>query len=114
MRFVDVPNPKRINRTPDDSITLFSNSRFKEGNYTIKQIDLRLYIENQNSDLGPYSVITSVVYTDDDSIEMLYDEGFRGHNALRSTADFLINALGVSSLITRSIISIRQEKEPKP
>lgn len=111
MRILDAPNPKRIDRLPDASITIFSNGQFKEDGYTIKQIDLRLYVEKIDPSLGPYSIITSLVYTDNDSIEMIYDEGFRGQNALESTANFLTNALGMSSLVLRSVISLRHEQE---
>lgn len=108
MRILDIPNPDRVNRIPDDSITLFSNGNFQQDGVTIKQIDLRLYIEKNDKELGPYSIITSVVYSDEHSIEMIYDEGFRGKNPLESTANFLKNALGMSSLILRSIISLKQ------
>ena len=35
---------------------------------------------------------------------MVYDEGFRGNNALERSSKFLIDNLGVSGLILRSLI----------
>ena len=54
--------------------------------------------------LGPYSLITSLVETDKGSVEMIYDEGFRGNDALETSGKFLTENLGISSLILRSLI----------
>ena len=42
------------------------------------------------------------------SVEMIYDEGFRGENPLLRAAEFLTSNLGISGLILRSIISLRE------
>ena len=45
--------------------------------------------------------------TDKGSVEMIYDEGFGGENALEKAADFVTKNLGLSGLITRSIITLQ-------
>ena len=61
--------------------------------------------------MGPYSLITSFVETDKGSVEMIYDEGFRGEDSLNRTVQFLISNLGISGLILRSIITLRDRIE---
>jgi hypothetical protein len=40
---------------------------------------------------------------------MIYDEGFRGDDSLNRTKQFLVSTVGISGLILRSIIALRQE-----
>jgi len=65
---------------------------------------LRLYIEKYDKKLGKYSLITSFIETDKGSVEMIYDEGYRGNDALETSSKFLTENLGISSLILRSLI----------
>ena len=104
MKYVDISNPKRIDRIPDKISQILSDGTTTEKGYKIKNIQLRLYTEKNDKKLGPYSLITSLVETDKDSVEMVYDEGFRGNNALERSSKFLIDNLGVSGLILRSLI----------
>ena len=104
MRYIDISNPERVDRDPDKVIQLLSNGSITEKGYKIKNIQLRLYTEKNDEELGQYSLITSLVETDKDSVEMVYDEGFRGNNALERSTKFLIDNLGVSGLILRSLI----------
>ena len=104
MKYVDISNPERIDRTPDKVIQLLSGGIIEERGYKIKSIQLRLYIENNDKKLGSYSLITSLVETDKGSVEMVYDEGFRGNNALERSSKFLTDNLGISGLILRSLI----------
>jgi len=104
MRYIDIPNPKRVNRNPDKTIELLSNDFITERGYLIKNIQLRLYIEKHDKKLGQYSLITSLIETDKGSVEMIYDEGYRGNDALETSSKFLTENLGVSSLILRSLI----------
>jgi len=75
MRYIDIPNPKRVDRNPDKTIELLSNGSITEKDYLIKNIQLRLYIEKHDKKLGKYSLITSFIETDKGSVEMIYDEG---------------------------------------
>nr|AIF02772.1 hypothetical protein [uncultured marine thaumarchaeote KM3_15_A07]AIF20936.1 hypothetical protein [uncultured marine thaumarchaeote KM3_97_A02] len=104
MKYVDISNPKRIDRIPDKIIRILSDGIATEKGYTIKNIQLRLYTEKNDKKLGSYSLITSFVETDKGSVEMVYDEGFRGNNALERSSKFLTDNLGISGLILRSLI----------
>ena len=104
MRYIDISNPERVDRDPDKVIQLLSNGSITEKGYKIKNIQLRLYIEKNDKKLGQYSLITSLVETDKGSVEMIYDQGYRGNNALETSSKFLTENLGVSGLILRSLI----------
>ena len=104
MKYIDIPDSNRVNRSPDKIIQVLSDGTSVERGYKIKNIELRLYTEKNDKKLGPYSLITSLVETDKGSVEMIYDEGFRGNNALETSSKFLIENLGISSLILRSLI----------
>jgi len=104
MKYADISNPERIDRIPDKIIQLLSGGDIVERGYKIKNIQLRLYTEKNDKKLGPYSLITSLVETDKGSVEMVYDEGFRGNNALERSSKFLTDNLGISGLILRSLI----------
>ena len=104
MRYIDISNPERVDRKPDKTIHLLSSGSITEKGYKIKNIQLRLYIEKHDKKLGTYSLITSLVETDKGSVEMIYDEGYRGNNSLETSSKFLTENLGISSLILRSLI----------
>ena len=104
MKYVDISNPKRIDQIPDKIIQILSDGTTAEKGYKIKNIQLRLYTEKNDKKLGQYSLITSLVETDKGSVEMIYDEGFRGNNALEKSSKFLTESLGISGLILRSLI----------
>ena len=104
MKYIDISNPERVDRNPDKIIELLPNGSIKEKGYKIKNIQLRLYIEKYDKRLGQYSLITSLVETDRGSVEMIYDEGYRGNDALETSSKFLTENLGISSLIFRSLI----------
>ncbi|HEY7366907.1 MAG TPA: hypothetical protein VH562_00400 [Nitrosopumilaceae archaeon] len=109
MKIIDVPNPDRVNRIPDQSVTLFSGQDYSDHGFRIQKIELRLFVEKTDENLGPYSLITSFVDTDKGSIEMIYDEGYRGINPLESVKELLVKNLGISGLILRSIITLESE-----
>ena len=104
MRYIDISNPERVDRNPDKIIQLLSNGSITEKGYKIKNIQLLLYIEKNDKKLGQYSLITSLVETDKGSVEMIYDEGYRGNNALETSSKILTESLGISGLILRSLI----------
>ena len=109
MRHIDISNPKRVDRNPDKIIELLSNGSINEKGYVIKNIQLRLYIEKHDKKLGQYSLITSLVETDKGSVEMIYDQGYRGNNALETSSKFLTENLGISGLILRSLIFLDEK-----
>ena len=107
MKFVDIPDSKRIEHEPDDHITIFADGKIKQDGIEINQIDLLLYKIKNDPNLGEYSIITALIDTDHGQIEILYDEGYRGANALKESANMLIQNLGLSGLILRSLISLK-------
>ena len=111
VKIIDVVNPERINKLPDKTIILVSSGNFMEQGYMVKNIHLNLYIQNTDVKLGPYSLITAYVETDKGEIEITYDEGYRGNNALEETAGFLTAHLGMSSLILRSIMQLKNAQQ---
>ena len=104
LKYIDIPNPKRLEREPDKIISILTNGNSIENGYEIRNIFLRLYIEKIDKELGPYSIITSLVETTKDSVEMIYDEGYFDIKEFENTSKFLINNLGISSIILRSLI----------
>ena len=109
MTIVDLHDPQRVNRDPDNVEVLLSSGNFVQDEFKISKVELRLYTERTDEKLGDYSLITSFVETDKGSVEMIYDEGFRGEEPLLRAAKFLTSNLGISGLILRSIISLREK-----
>lgn len=109
MTIVDLHDPQRVNRDPDNVEVLLSSGNFVQDEFVISKVELRLYTERTDEKLGDYSLITSFVETDKGSVEMIYDEGFRGEEPLFRAAKFLTSNLGMSGLILRSIISLREK-----
>lgn len=108
MKIIDIANPQRVNRSPDKTVSLLSGS-FTEQGFTIKKIELRLFVEKTDEKLGPYCLITLLVETDKGDIEMIYDEGYRGQDALEKAANLVTNNLGLSSLVLRSVIALQSK-----
>ena len=107
MNIVDLHDPKRVNHKPDQIEILFNSGDFEEQGFLVKHVELRLYVEKNDDKLGPFSLITSFVETDRGSVEMIYDEGYRGKDSLNHTVQFLVSNLGLSALILRSIITLK-------
>ena len=108
MLFVDVQGRSRVEREPDGAVCLFGSGRFVEQGFVVRRVDLRQYVEGTDPGLGPLSLITAVVETDRGTVEMTYDEGYRGENALDDARAFLVSNLGISGLVLRSVISLRE------
>jgi len=109
MKYIDIVDSNRVDRSPDKIIQVLSDGTTVEKGYKIKNIQLRLYTEKNDGKLGLYSLITSLVETDKGSVEMIYDEGFRGNNALEKSSKFLTESLGISGLILRSLIFLDEK-----
>jgi hypothetical protein len=109
LKITDVANPERVNRKPDKTITLLSSGDFTEQGFIIKKIELRLFIEKIDQKLGSFSLVTSLVETDKGEVEMMYDEGYRGEDVLEKTANFILNNLGLSGIILRSLLVLQSK-----
>jgi len=106
MKVIDVIDPDSVNRTPDKTVVLMSSGNFVERGYVVKNIHLNLYIQKKDPKLGMYSLLTVQIETDKGTIEMTYDEGYRGDNSLEEAATFLTSQIGISGLILRAIIQL--------
>ena len=111
MNIVDLHDPKRVDGTPDTVEILFSSGNFTQDEFKISKVELRLYLEQTDEKLGVFSLITSFVETDKGSVEMIYDEGFRGEESLLRASKFLTSNLGISGLILRSVIALREKSK---
>jgi len=107
LKIIDIHNPERVNRKPDQIEILLSSGNFEEQGFLVKHVELRLYIEKNDDQLGPFSLITSFVQTNKGSVEMIYDEGYRGEDSLNRTVKFLVSNMGLSALILRSTITLK-------
>lgn len=107
-KVIDVADQERINRAPDKTVTLMSGGNFSEQGHIVKNVSLNLYIQRKDAKLGPFSLITVLVETDKGLVEMTYDEGYRGENAIEEAATFLTSHIGISGLILRSVMQLNQ------
>ncbi|MDH3855042.1 MAG: hypothetical protein OES27_02860, partial [Nitrosopumilus sp.] len=103
MNIIDLHDPLRVDKIPDEVEVLLSSGNFIQDNFVISKVELRLYTERTDEKLGNFSLITSFVETNQGSVEMIYDEGFRGENPLLRASEFLTSNLGISGLVLRSI-----------
>ena len=99
--------PGRINGPPARRQVLLSGAQKDQG-FTVTLVEMRQYIERADERLGEYSLLTVVVETDKGSIEMKYDEGFRGSDAFQSAVAMLTQYLGLSALINRALIALSE------
>ena len=111
MNIIDLHDPLRVDRIPDGVEVLLSSGNFIQDNFIISKVELRLYTERTDEKLGNFSLITSFVETNQGSVEMIYDEGFRGENPLLRASEFLTSNLGISGLVLRSIITLREKSK---
>ncbi|MEO9295662.1 MAG: hypothetical protein ABI347_08695 [Nitrososphaera sp.] len=98
--------PGRIKDAPAKTRTLLFSPQNIQG-FIVKKVELRQYLERTDVKLGDYSLLTVVVETDKDIVEMKYDEGFRGTDALESAVAMLTQYVGLSSLINRALIELQ-------
>ena len=109
MKIIDVTEPSKIDCNPDKIITLIQNGNLVQDEFKIQTVELRSYKQHTDKNLGIFTIITAYVKTDKGSIEILYDEGYRGPNALSDSVKFLTENLGLSGLILRCIISLKNK-----
>jgi hypothetical protein len=107
MKASDV-DPGRTGRPPDRMKVLMDGGAQKNQGFVIQSVEMRQYVERRDERLGDYSLLTVVVKTDRGAVEMKYDEGFRGPDALESAAAMLAQYVGLASLINRALIELQQ------
>ena len=109
MKIIDVGEPSKINRKPDQTITLIQDGNSVQDGFQIRKVEMRSYKQNVDKNLGTFTILTAYIETDKDSIEILYDEGYRGETALDDSVKFMTENLGLSSLILRCTISLKNK-----
>jgi hypothetical protein len=102
-------DPGRTSRPPDGVKVLMAGGAQKNQGFIIDKVELRQYVERRDEQLGAYSLLTVVVETDRGTVEMKYDEGFRGPDALGSAATMLAQYVGLASLINRALIELQRQ-----
>lgn len=108
LKITDIADPDRIKKSPDGIRVLLAGS-FAEGGITVRRVELRHFVERTDPKLGPYSLLTILMETDKGDVESLYDEGYRGESILDKTSDFILNNVGLSGIILRLMITLRDE-----
>lgn len=101
-------DPGRIGRPADRSKVLLEKGSQKNQGFVIQKIEMRQYVERKDEKLGDYSLLTVVIETDHGAVEMKYDEGFRGPDALESAVAMLTQYVGLASLINRALIELQR------
>jgi hypothetical protein len=100
-------DPKRILSNPDKSVILLTDGKNENQGFIIEHVELRQYIEKRDPALGNYSLITAIIQTNKGTVEMKYDEGFRGNDAIESAATMLTEYIGFAALINRALIELQ-------
>ena len=119
MRIIQVRDQHMLRDGPADTAVIIKQGQIKQDEFTITKIELRHYIDRDKEHCNSlvdkthqktYSVITAYVETDKGSVEMTYDEGFLGNSPLESASRLLTESLGLSALVLRCVIAIREYK----
>ena len=108
MRASDI-DPERIIKPPDKAKVLLAGGEQKNSGFVINKVEMRQYVERKDDRLGDYSLLTVVIETDKGTVEMKYDEGFRGPAALESAVMMLTQYVGLASLINRALIELQRQ-----
>lgn len=90
---------KRIQSNPDKAFILLTDGKNENQGFIIENVELRQYIEKRDPALGNFSLITVFLQTNKGTVEMKYDEGFKGNDAIESAASMLTQYIGFGALI---------------
>jgi len=97
---------------PHKVIVLLSSGSYYEQGFKVERVELRWYLR-RNDRLGTFSTITTNVETDKGSIELVYDEGYRGPNAIEEAAAFLTSHPLLSQIILHSVLKLKSIQKEK-
>jgi len=90
---------KRIQSNPDKAFILLTDGKNENQGFIIEHVELRQYIEKRDPALGNLSLITVFLQTSKGTVEMKYDEGFKGNDAIEPAASILEQYIGFGALI---------------
>ncbi|MGE0242491.1 MAG: hypothetical protein AB7P56_01040 [Nitrososphaeraceae archaeon] len=104
---VDSEISNLLKQTPKESLIILSNVLY-DNLYFIKKVELLLYVTNKGSMIEEYSILLIRLETNDGTVIMKYDEGYRGSNVFDDTLELLTKYNGLSSLINRALIELNK------
>jgi hypothetical protein len=99
----------RIKTDPSRSAVIMANGSIENQGYLVKHVELREYIEKIDPKRGSYSLVTVLVQTNHEIIEMKYDEGYRDNCDFDLILIALTKYTGLSSLINRALIELKSQ-----
>jgi hypothetical protein len=99
----------RIKTDPSRSAVIMANDSIENQGYLVKHVELREYIEKIDPKRGSYSLVTVLVQTNHEIIEMKYDEGYRDNCDFELLLVALTKYTGLSSLINRALIELKSQ-----
>jgi hypothetical protein len=105
----DVENG-RIKTEAYRSAVVLSNGNIDNQGYLIRHIELREYIENFDPKRGRYCLVTVLVQTDNEIIEMKYDEGYIDDLGFELLVTSLTKYTGLSALINRALLELKSQR----
>lgn len=107
-KITDVENG-RITTDASRKAVVLSNGNIENQGYFIRNIEFREYIEKIDPTLGRYSLVTVTVITDNEIIEMKYDEGYRDEEGFELLVASLTKYTGLSALINRALLELKSQ-----
>lgn len=109
MRKISDVEQGRIKTDASRIAVVFSNGSIENQGYLIKHIELREYVEKVDHERGCYSLVTALVRTNDEIIELKYDEGYRNGDGFELLLTSLTKYTGLSALINRAILELKSQ-----
>ena len=98
----------RIKTEASRSAVVLSNGSIDNQGYLIRHVELREYIEKFDPKRGRYCLVTVLVQTDNEIIEMKYDEGYRDDNEFELFIRFTYKVYWSISLDKQGPIRIKK------
>ena len=99
----------RIKTEASRSAVVLSNGSIDNQGYLIRHVELREYIEKFDPKRGRYCLVTVLVRTDNEIIEMKDDEGYRDDNEFELLVASLTKYTGLSALINRALLELKSQ-----
>ena len=108
-RVTKVSCPGMLVGGPDAVRIILDDGKDEMNGFIIRRVELRMYLKRAHVKdycRGPHTLVTAFIATDCGTAEMTFDEGFGGLELLDANARLLVDHLGLSALILRSIIAL--------
>lgn len=107
-----VSHPEMLKNGPDAIRVIVDDGKDKVDGFVIRRVELRMYLQRipaNDEYRGPYTLVTAFVATDCGTAETTFADGFGGLKLLNANAKLLVDHLGLSALILRSIIALNSD-----